>query len=613
MNLRPFNGVSSTERSGRVVPPPHSPNTPNMTRSRIVSRQALGTALAVATLLLLPCPRSPRAASPPSVPATIARVGSRVVDEADIRTAASVMEGDPLRRKNPALWKRKLVDRCIDRELLAAEAERRGYTADGAVRRRIQDREYALFLGEIYRRVLVPGIEPTQPQIDSLRASGLFRAVDLNYILFLPSHIEDARQAAVKLRQGARFDSTAREWSQHPSKVNGGHLGWVLARDLDPRAYPALRNGKPGDVLGPYPGQFGVEIYGLREFRELPQDSIYRLVKGERSRGLMQNYQSGLLRKYHFALDTTQVNTVLFLAATEPVDRILATLGPDGTRPEGPEGHALGAIARVDGDSITFRDLALSDRPTWGDGEKMPFRDRDKLADRCGIVLIPGLVLRDARDRGLDKDPPVARALRLIREEESTRAMAVKESGGPPDSAAVLAYFSENTARYRRPEAARARMVCFHPDSAAAADAALRTWLAPGMADTALASHGFKPQPRATASTLWPGRYGEITVLASDSDPVAVGLRGLAPDRLSSAIRSIQGIVLAEVLEREAARPLRFEEAAPQARTDAAEARVSRWITANLPKLRAGANIQIMTARLAKMTLGPAGPKKGTQ
>jgi hypothetical protein len=581
-----------------------------MTRSPIVRHTLSGTALAVAVLLWLPGLPTARAAAPPA-PAVIARVGDRVVDETDIRAAAAALAGDPLRRKNQALWRRKLVDRCIDRELLAMEAERRGYPAKEAVQRRIRDREYELYLGELYRRVLIPGVEPTSAQLDSLQKTRLFRGVDLDYILLPAPRSAQATQIAGRLRQGARFDSTAREWSQHPSRANGGHFGWVLARDLDPRSHTQIVEAKPGDILGPYASPYGIEIYRVRQFQELATDSLTRLIRAERSRGLLQNYQADLLRKYHFSLDTAQVNTVLFLAATEPVERVLNTLGPDGTRPGAPGRRPLGVLARVDGDSITFRDLALADRPVWEEGEKMPFRDQQRLAERCGAVLIPRLVPRDARDRGMDLDPTVARALRLMREEEATRAMAAEGSGGPPDSAAVRAYYKENRARYQRPQAVRARAVCFDADSAAAADAALQSWLVAGVADPTLASHGFRPQAHATATTLWPERYGEIAVLASDSDPVAAAVRGLAPGRLSPAVRSVQGIVVAEALAREAPRPLTFEEAAPQAKIDAAAARAGRWITTVLPRLRSGTRIEVATARLAKVTLALQAPKKG--
>lgn len=579
-----------------------------MTRNWTVIVTLLGAALAAVSPISLPSARA--VSTPPAGP--IARVGDRVVDEADVEAAAAAMADHPLRRKNPALWRRMLVDRCVDRELLATEAERKGYGQDPDVQQGIRDREYELLLGEIYRRVLIPGIEPTKHQIDSLRATGLYRGLDLDYILLGPSETGEGRHIVQSLRGGASFDSTARKWSQHPSRANGGHFGWMLARDVDSRIYAELRDAKPSDVFGPFVGSIGSHIFRVRRFQDLAPDSIYRLVKDERTRGLMHDYHAALLEKYHFALDSTQVNAVLFLAATEPVAEILASLGPDGTRPRTPGQYPLGVIARVDGDSLTFRNLVLADRRSWDEGAKLHLQDSDQLAQRCAAALIPALVPRDARDRGIDRDPAVARALRLIREEEATRAMVAHESGGTPDSAAMRAYYEENAARYERPRAMRARAFCFRFDSAAAAEAALRSWLVPGVADSVIAAHGLKSQPRASATTIWPGWYGEITVLDSDSDPVAAAIRGLSPGRLSPVIHSIQGIVIAEPLEREAPRPLSLEEAAPAVRRDAQANRESHWITTVLSGLRAGTKIEVATARLAKLKLEIEGSKKGT-
>lgn len=612
MNLRSSTGVVRLKVAGpgRPAAAVHS-NAPNMTLVRTVIHGCLGAALAAGALLASPLARA--ADTPPPAPGPVARVGERTIDAADIRAAAEALANDPMHRKSPRRWRRMLVDRCIDRELLAQEAERRGYAADPVVERRIRDRDFELCLGELYRRVLIPGIKPTQRDLDSLRATGLYRDLDLDYILMPPPQREEAIHVAQRLREGARFDSTARQWSQHPSRANGGHFGWVLARDLDHRSYPLLRKAKPGDVLGPYSGRFGCEIYRIRAFKELSPDSLYRLVRDERTRGLLHNYQEKLLAQYHFAVDSSQANAVLFLTATEPVNRILASLGPDGTRPRTPGHPGLGVIARVDGDSITFRDLAESDRRTWGKGQRMHLRDIGHVEVRCEGQFMPELVLRDARRRGIVRDPIVARELRLIGEEETTRAMVRHESGGPVDSVDAMAYFRAHPDRYRRAAAVRARAFCFDPDSDAVADAALRSWLVPGVADTIAAAHGFRTEARATATTLWPRRFGEITVLATDSDPVAAALRDLHPGRLTPAIPSVQGLVVAEALEREAPRPMTFEEARDAARRDAAAARSARWVAQLLPKLRAATKPEIFASRLGRVRVDAPAPKKGTR
>jgi hypothetical protein len=566
--------------------------------------------IALGALLALAASRS-IAAAPPASRGPVARVGDRRVEEADIRAAAAALAADPLRERNPALWRKKLLDRCVDRELLALEAERRGLPADPAVRHRIAESEYTTLLGEIHRRILVPGIEPTPAQLDSVRAAGLLRGVDISTIVIAAPYGEEARRMAERLRQGARFDSTARMRSIHPSASAGGHFGWVLLRDLDSRSHDAIRAAKPGQVFGPYSSPFGHQIYRIEAFAELPQDSLYALVKDERTRGLLRHYQAGLLQRFHFDLDSAQVDPTLFAAATEPVDSILASLGPDGTRPERGSRPALGVIARVDGDSVTFRDLASPELRTWPPGGKLRLSDVDELEARCGLALVPRLLLRDARDRGLDRDPAIARALRLIRDEEATRSMVERGGGPPPDSASLRAYFAANAARYRRPRATRSLVACF--DSLAAADAALRAWNGVGLRDSALSAMGLRPQPRATVETLLPGHYAELTVLETDADPLALSLRTLGPGQMAPVTRTVQGYALAEVREREAPRPFSFEEAAPRVAMELREEREERWVAGLLAKLRASTRIDVVPARLEAVRLNLPVARKGTR
>lgn len=577
-----------------------------------MKRRLRPTTLALAALLVLAALGALAAAPPPaSKRGPIAQVGNRRVDEIDIREAAIALAADPLSERDPGAWRRKLLDRCIDRELLAMEAERRGLPADPTVRRRVAEREYTTLLGEIHRRVLVPGIEPTETQLDSIRAEGLLRGVDISTIVIPAPFGDDARRIADRLKQGARFDSTARMRSIHPSASAGGHFGWVLVRDLDPRSYDAVRAARPGQVLGPYSSQYGHQIYKIEAFADLPHDSLYNLVKDERTRGLLRHYQDDLLRRYHFALDSTQVDGTLFAAATEPVDSILVSLGPDGTRPERGSRPALGVLARVDGDSVTFRDLASPQLRTWPPGGKLRLASPEELEARCGLALVPRLLPRDARSRGLDRDSAIARALRMVRDEEATRAMVERGAGTAPDSATLRAYFEANALRYRRPPAVRALVACF--DSLPAAEAALLAWNGRGIPDSALAARGMRPQPRATAQTLYPGHYAELTALETDADPLALALRPLGPGQLSPVVRTLQGYVLAEARAREEARPFSFEEAAPRVAMDLREERENEWTRKLLTSLRAKTKIDVATARLEAVRLTLPQARKGTR
>ncbi|HEU5310348.1 MAG TPA: hypothetical protein VFV24_02745, partial [Candidatus Eisenbacteria bacterium] len=119
-----------------------------------------------------------------SAPLTVATVGTgRKVDTADIQRAALALANDPLRTKNATAWRKMLLDRSVDRELLAIEAERLGLDKDPALAKRIADREYTILLRKLYEKELIPGITPSKAQLAEIRAAKLHRGVDLYYIL----------------------------------------------------------------------------------------------------------------------------------------------------------------------------------------------------------------------------------------------------------------------------------------------------------------------------------------------------------------------------------------------------------------------------------------------
>src|SRR2546425_7483300 len=49
-----------------------------------------------------------------SARAVVATVGERTIDATDIQHAALALDSDPLHKRNPAAWRRMLLDRCVD-------------------------------------------------------------------------------------------------------------------------------------------------------------------------------------------------------------------------------------------------------------------------------------------------------------------------------------------------------------------------------------------------------------------------------------------------------------------------------------------------------------------
>lgn len=558
-----------------------------------------------------------------AAPSVIATVGSRKIDSVDIQRAAASMASDPLRKKDPAAWRRMLLDRCVDRELLAMEAERQGLGQDPELKKRIVEREYLVLLREMYAKVLVPNITPTPDQLRDLRAGGLYRGVDLYYILIRDNASGMQRPLALRVlahaQAGARFDSLARIYSGHPpSQAAGGHFGWVLARDLDPQSYDDVRKAKVGDVVGVYSGPYGHEIYKIGAFQELTEDSLYNLVYFERKKGIANDYEKSLLAKYHFALDSTQVKAVVFATGTESPDSILASLGPDGTRAKNGVRPAIGILATCDGDSVTFPEL-LQAGPPVGENGRLRIPDADALYHLSARTVLHGLTVRDARERGLDRDPNVARELRLSREEILTSALVERNLPPRLDDAAIRAMIDAHPDRYRKPRATVARVAIFA--SRDTADQARKDWTASGMTDTLLAARQLKPQPNASERTLLPGRYASLAFSEENTDSLSRAVRGTAVGGLAPLVRTEQGWAVAQVASIDGAGAMAFEDARFLALREWRNQTETKWAERELAKLRSTTPVKVTPGRLEAVNVAqavassqtkPASPGKAT-
>src|SRR6266850_5294035 len=461
-------------------------------------------------------------------PATIATVGSRKITDLDILRAAAALEDDPLRKRDPAAWRRMLLDRCVDRELLAMEAASRGLDKDPAIAARLANREFLTLDREVYQRVVIPGVAPTPEQLREVRAEGLNRMIDLHFIYIRDNAIGARRSLAQyvyeKAKAGARFDSLAKIYSEHPqTRAAGGHFGWILAKDLDTLTYEDLRRAKVGDVIGVYSGNTGHQIYKLGAFRELSDDSLQTMVGNDRKLHIARDYENSLLAKYHFAIDPTQVRPLVLATGSETADSILASLGPDGTRPDQAARPALGILARCDGDSVTFPDILRAMPSALAKGIRLKVRNAQDVHDLCARAVVHKLTVRDAKERGIDKDFEIARELRLSRDQTLTQAM-VERNSAAPDDAALRAMVEARPDHYRRPRATVARVAMFSkPDSAALARSA---WTGAQLTDSLLEIWQLRPWPRAGGS-LFAGWYDTVTLLDGDSDALTRAVAGV--------------------------------------------------------------------------------------
>ncbi|HYQ88668.1 MAG TPA: peptidyl-prolyl cis-trans isomerase [Candidatus Binatia bacterium] len=538
-------------------------------------------------------------ASNPSAPgAAIARVGGGRVEEADIRRAALVMGADPLRTREHAVWRKKLLDLCVDRELLALEAEHGG--VDAAAKHEIGLGRADLLYAAIRERYLVPEVTPTPSQIDTARAGGLFRRVQLSYILSVTDK-KTTYELFEAIKHGARFDSIAALYSTHSSATRGGEIGWRRVGELNASSWHAFATAKPGDLMGPYPNYTSHEFYRVEAIADPTDNQIRDVMLHDRLLELDSRYQVGLFKKYHFRLNPDQVSSIIFASATERADSILASLDSEGKRPKREVHPSLGVLARVDGDSITYRDLAYYEIPRATTDGKARIEDSRDLLTLCTATVLPRLIERDARERGIEGDAALARRLRLLREGLVTRAM-VARAVPAQDSAAVRAYFDAHASRYRRPAARRAFVTMFATQDTA--QMARSGWDRRAFRDSILATEGFRALEHGALGTLFPRSYGEISLFDTDTDSLSVTVRSLANGQISPLVALPNGYALAQALGREEARGYTFEEARSNVETDAREDAENRWVVAQLERLRAATPPRAVPGRLDAVRLG---------
>ncbi|HEU4724507.1 MAG TPA: peptidyl-prolyl cis-trans isomerase [Candidatus Eisenbacteria bacterium] len=585
---------------------PFSPSAASRLAGAVVGRVAALVLLAAAAVV---APRGAEAKVPPALRGPIATVGERTVEAVDIEQAALSHGVDPPKGMTPRAWRRTLLDRCVDRELLALEAERRGIVDDPDVDRNVTMREFTILMGALYQRVLVPGIQPTPAQFDSIKATGRYRWLDLDYILLRDGTAQQRRAIAVMIatraKEGARWDSLARMYSGHPpSAAAGGHFGPVLVKDVEPAAHDSLRTAKVGDIFGPFSGPYGHEVYRVHGWIDVPDDSTMKIVVEERTRLVYENYYNAILRKYHLVADTLNAKNAIQIFRDEDPDSILASLRPDGTRPGLGVRPGVGIVARAEGVGVTIADLIKIGRPGATFTNRIPIHDiRDLLVSAARVVLHE-LVVRDARERGLDKDPVLARQLRLARDEVATKTMVARARPADPSAAQLRAYIEKNASRYWRPAARTARVALF--PTADSAMAVLKAWNGVGFPpDSVLTAIGFRVRENAPPGALFTGQVGKQSIPERSNDPLSLALRALAPGQFAPVTATVQGYAVAMMTGHEEAAPMSPDEAAPRALRDWREEKEDQWVDDQLERLRAKTPVSVIPARLEAVRIAP--------
>jgi len=240
----------------------------------------------------------------------------------------------------------------------------------------------------------------------------------------------------------------------------------------------------------------------------------------------------------------------------------------------------------------------------------MRIRNAEALYELCARVVLHQLTVRDAKDRGIDKVPLVARELRLSKDKVITMEMVARSLTSSPDDAVLRGLVEGASDRHKRPRASVARVAMFaSPESAAQALQALKST---GMADSLLEARQLRKVPQARPASLWAGWYGTVTLVDGDSDAWTRALAGVTAGQFAPVVETDHGWAVAQVQSIEEPRPLRYDEAVPLALREWKDDAENKVVLQMLQRLRAKTPVRIVPGRLDAVKLARAGATSTT-
>lgn len=240
-------------------------------------------------------------------------------------------------------------------------------------------------------------------QIDSMLERLSASATEERYqlaeiFLFAPTEadkqqiLQGANVIVEQLRQGARFQLAAQQYSNSPTAAVGGDLGWVSPSELEPEVQAVLADMEPPALTTPIVVEDGVYIYAMRArqdgFEGAREVDLRQVLSTDGNRAALNNLTlsqtscDGLQEAADNAgLIYAELGRVPEAALTEEVQNAIYSV---------PEGGASGIVDTAAGPAILY----VCDRGQAG----VQLPSRDQIEDRLYSQQLNMLSQRDLRD-----------------------------------------------------------------------------------------------------------------------------------------------------------------------------------------------------------------------
>jgi peptidyl-prolyl cis-trans isomerase C len=261
--------------------------------------------LVLTVLTLAACGRDRGVEKPPEPgDAAVARVDGKVIWSSDVKREAVAQqligEGEPLDIQSDLF--RRVLDEVIDQRLLAAESMKRGLDKDTATQRRLSAAHDRVLSDVLVNSVVEKAVNDNaiqalyQEQLKLARQSDEFKARQI-----VVANQADAEAVKKLVQAGGSFEALAMERSTDAAtRFNGGDLGYFTV-DVMPEPYgAALRDAKPGSIVGPFQVEGGWAILKVEDKRleapitiEAARPQIVRFLTYDQVRDLLEKLRSG--------------------------------------------------------------------------------------------------------------------------------------------------------------------------------------------------------------------------------------------------------------------------------------------------------------------------------
>ncbi|SOD04098.1 PPIC-type PPIASE domain-containing protein, partial [bacterium JGI 053] len=328
--------------------------------------------------------------------------------------AVSIIVGNPQAHLNPEIV-RELTERWVDYTLLATALAEDTTLARLDLDKLTQSERDQATINLLFQQVIHVETAYTEAQLDQAwHTQGPGEEVRARHILLripknaTPADHDAVRRAAEAIqRQAASFDADfvalARQYSEDPSKENGGDLGFFsrgqMVREFEEAAFKL----QPGQVSPVVESPFGFHVIKLEERRARPLDSDkeqFRQFLVQRSqRSGVQQYVNSLRAEAHLSVEEGAAQQVKEMAKKRYEHLVSPT--PQRT------------LATWDGGQLTAADLHAEMQGTPADALKQLSEASEGSVDE----VIKGqatkhLLLAEAARRGVSLSPAKLKAMR---------------------------------------------------------------------------------------------------------------------------------------------------------------------------------------------------------